>query len=126
MFIIGQLEDERRRQEILENVRLETKGHQQRCNDVELGSLDAAIVWSPVAQLMADKLDIIPIPRDYVDTVTSATYKESDLRNVRVTVGVVAAAKDRRAAREFYGFATGGEGRGVFAKRGFRVREEPR
>ena len=38
---------------ILKNVKMENKGHQERCTDVALGTLDAAIVWAPVAKLFA-------------------------------------------------------------------------
>lgn len=90
---------------IRRNVRLETKGHQQRCTDVCMGALDAALVWNAVAHLFKDRLRIIPIPLSYVDAVTSATYKESDLKNVKVTIGIVTYSRDKPRARRFYDFA---------------------
>ena len=103
---------------ILRNVRMETKGHQQRCTDVAMGALDAAIVWNAVAHLFRDKLDIIPIPKKYVDAVTSATYKKSDLKHVKVTVGLISFAREKEAARRFYEFATT-RCRDVFEQYGF-------
>ncbi len=111
---------------ILKNVRLETKGHQQRCTDVALGNLDAAIVWQAVAHRFRDKLRIIDLEAHYgehIDTLTSPTYKESDLRNVQVTVGVMTWAKDRPAVKRFYDFVVGPAGRAVFAKHGFRTKK---
>jgi len=111
------------RQEILKNVRMETKGHQQRCNDVAMGSLDASIVWGPVARLFAEKLESIPIPNEYVDSVTSATYGKNDLRNVKVTIGIISGAKGKESARKFYEFATDKCGE-LFARHGFRTAEK--
>jgi len=108
------------RDDIIENIRMETKGHQQRCTDVAMGTLDASIVWGPVAELFTEKLDIIPIPVEYVDAVTSPTYGKSDLRNVKVTIGITSRSKDKPAAREFYEFATS-ECEDVFRRRGFRT-----
>lgn len=103
---------------ILANVRVETKGHQQRCNDVVLGTIDASIVWDAVAHLYGDRLDIIPIPMAHVDAITSATYKKVDVRHVKVTAGVIAGAGGRPATLRFYDYLTG-EGRKVFVEMGF-------
>jgi molybdate transport system substrate-binding protein len=108
---------------ILENVRVETKGHQQRCNDVDMGTLDAAIVWSAVAELYKDKLEIIPIPKTYVDAITSATYGEIDLTYTKVTVGTISPHDERPATQRFYQFLAT-EGEAIFADMGFSpVRE---
>lgn len=104
---------------ILKNVRTETKGHQQRCTDVAMGALDAGIVWSAVAYLFRDKLETIPIPKKYVDAITSATYQQSDLKNVKVTIGIISYAREKEPVRRFYEFATT-QGRDVFEKYGFR------
>jgi len=103
---------------IMRNVRVESKGHQQRCSDVAMGALDAGIVWNAVAHLFRDKLDAIPIPKEYIDAVTSATFRETDLRNIKVTIGITTYAKDRRRVRTFYEFATK-QGMDVFEKCGF-------
>ena len=108
--------------EVRQNVRMETRGHQKRCMDVAMGTLDASIVWRPVAQLFGDRLAIMPIPDEYVHAVTSATYGKSDLRNVKVTVGVTTHARDKDPARRFYDFITS-ECRDIFAQRGFRTTE---
>jgi len=103
---------------ILKNVRLETKGHQQRCADVAMGTLDASIVWNAVAHLFRDRLEVIPIPKNYIDAVTSATYDKSDLRNVKVTIGITTYAKDKHNVRRFYEFAAT-RCRDVFEEYGF-------
>jgi molybdate transport system substrate-binding protein len=104
---------------IRQNIRLETKGHQQRCTDVALGTLDAAIVWAAVAHLFADELTAIPIPRDMIDAVTSATYGRSDLQNVQVTVGLTRAGAANAAARRFYQYLVT-DGVRIFEEYGFR------
>jgi len=107
-------------EEIQKNVRMETKGHQQRCTDVVMGALDASLVWQAVAHLFRDKLEIIPVPKDHIDAITTATYGESDLKNVKVTVGIIAGARDKEATRKFYEFVTK-ECRDIFPKFGFRA-----
>lgn len=108
---------------ILKNVRTETKGHQQRCTDVVMGSLDAGIVWQAVAYLFRDKLEFIPISKEHIDAITSATYGRSDLKNVKVTVGITSSAVDRESVRRFYEFATT-RCRDIFEEYGFRPAEE--
>lgn len=104
--------------DILKNVRVETKGHQQRCNDIAMGTLDAGTVWNAVARMYADKLDIIPIPRTYVDTITTATYGQLDLKYTKVTAGIISGAKGRKDVQRFYEFLTT-EGKDVFKELGF-------
>jgi ABC-type molybdate transport system substrate-binding protein len=103
---------------VLKNVRVETKGHQQRCNDVAMGSLDASVVWDAVASLYPEKLDALPIDMTGIDAITSATYKKSDIKKTGVTLGIVKGAKDRAAVRKFYEFAKQ-EAPKVFAEKGF-------
>jgi molybdate transport system substrate-binding protein len=103
---------------VLANVRVETKGHQQRCNDVVMGTIDASIVWGAVAELYTDRLEIIPIPMDNVDAITSATYKKTDVRHVKVTAGIIKGARDRPAVRRFQDYLTG-DGAKIFAEMGF-------
>jgi molybdate transport system substrate-binding protein len=110
--------------DILKNVRVETKGHQQRCNDVVMGTLDAAIVWNAVAVLYKDKVDMIPIPKTYVDTITSATYGVVDLTYTKVTAGMIASGAERPATQRFYQYLAT-EGKGLFAELGFAPVREP-
>ncbi len=110
-------------QGILSNVHMESKGHQERCNYVVEGVLDASIVWAPVAHQFRDSLTILPIPPDYIDSITSATYQESDLRNVQVAAGIIAPAKDRPAVQDFYTFLVS-DTRDIFENYGFRVTTE--
>lgn len=104
--------------DITKNIRLESKGHQKRLNDIVMGQLDATIVWDAVALLFKDKVDIVPIDYRYVDAVTSATYGRSDLKNIKVTAGITAAAGDKQHVRRFYDYLVT-EGRKVFKEHGF-------
>jgi molybdate transport system substrate-binding protein len=108
---------------IMKNVRLETKGHQQRCADVATGSLDAAIVWQAVAKQFQEKLEIIPVPKKYIDTITSATYEQCDLRKIKVTVGIISPAAKKKKVQQFYKFIIT-EGKKVFEEYGFVTEEE--
>jgi molybdate transport system substrate-binding protein len=110
--------------DILENVRVETKGHQQRCNDVDMGTLDTAIVWNAVAKLYEDKMEIIRIPKTYVDAITSATYGEVDLTYTKVTVGMISPSDQRPATQRFYEFLAT-EGEAILADMGFSPVREP-
>ena len=110
-------------QAVLKNVVAESKGHQQRCTDVAMGTLDAAIVWKAAAHPFRDRLDIIPISSQSADAITSATYKLSDLRNVKVTVGITTQARDKPAARRFYEFVTT-RCRDIFEQNGFRMEKQ--
>jgi len=110
-------------EDIKKNVRVETKGHQQRCGDVAMGMLDASIVWKAVAVLFKDKLDIIPIPYDNIDAVTTATYGTSDLKNVAITLGLTVYAKGNAAAERFYKFATV-DCKEVYSEYNFRAEPE--
>jgi molybdate transport system substrate-binding protein len=109
--------------DIIKNVRMETKGHQARCTDVAMGLLDVSIVWNAVAHQFKDKLEIIPIPKTYVDAITSATYGKCDMKNVGVTMGVTKYGKGKPAVDRFYQFATT-KGLEVFAENGFRPAEK--
>jgi len=106
--------------DVLKNVRMETKGHQQRCNDVAMGSLDASVVWDAVASLYVDKLDTLPIDMTGIDAITSATYKISDVQKTGVTIGIISGAKERDAVRRFYEFAKR-EAASVFGEMGFGI-----
>jgi len=90
---------------IRKNVRLETRGHQALCTDVQIGSLDAAIVWNAVANQWSDKLLIIPIPKDNIPAIHLEPYKKSDMRNINVTIGITKYAQGNDRVRRFYEFA---------------------
>lgn len=90
---------------IRKNIKSESKGHQARCTEVALGSLDAGIAWNAVAYQFRDKLDMLAIPKDNLDAVTSATYKQCDLRKVKVTLGVTEGARGKAGVRRFYEYA---------------------
>ncbi len=105
---------------VLKNVRMESKGHQQRCNDVAMGSLDASVVWDAVASLYEEKLDTLPIDMTGIDAITSATYKVSDVRQTGITLGIISGAKERDAVRRFYDFVKR-EAPSVFGEMGFTL-----
>lgn len=103
---------------IRKNIRMESKGHQGRAAAVIFGTLDAAVIWNAVAFLFRDKLDIIPIPKDRIDAVSSATYGKSDLRKINVSIGITILALNKEQVRDFWEFAAH-EGKQVFSKYGF-------
>jgi molybdate transport system substrate-binding protein len=101
------------------NIKFQSKRHQEiAVNLAEMKQLDAAIIWNAIAHVYSDKVDTIPFPSQYVDAVTSATGVASDLRNIRVTVGVTRYAQDRKRAMDFFKFITG-DGKRVFERCGF-------
>lgn len=99
---------------------LESKGHQERCTAVILGSLDAAVVWSVIANLFKDKLDIVPIAHElYADSVTSATFGVSDLKNIKFTIALTKIGAKNKAAVDFYEFFV--KKRDMLEKSGLRM-----
>ena len=106
--------------QIMSNIVAESKGHQNRCNYVINGALDAGIAWKPVAETFKDKLKIIPVPKKYIDTITSATYQESDLKNIKVAAGLTEKAKNNPAANKFYNFLI--SNKNIFADFGYRIK----
>ncbi|MDD2599700.1 MAG: substrate-binding domain-containing protein [Kiritimatiellae bacterium] len=102
------------------NIVHESKGHSERITSIALGALDAGIVWAPVAKQSSDKVEVVPLPADAVDAVTSATYGLSDLRNVGFTVGLTKPGGKNAAARRFYDYVTKNCG-DLFAEHGFRM-----
>ncbi len=114
--VIRQLPDPKA---VLGNIALETHGSPKLCAAVRTGALDAAIVWAPVAREYPDSLEIHPIPEQYLDAVTSATYGRSDLRNIRVAIGIVKRSANRSDVRAFYRFLKT-HARDAFKRCGFR------
>jgi len=104
---------------IKKNFVAQTKGHQGRCSSVEMGALDAGFAWGPVARLYSDKLKAIAIPEiDKLDAITSATYKESDVRDIKVAAGLLKNGAGNPAAKRFYEFLEK-RGKEIFAEKGF-------
>lgn len=77
-------------------------------NDLELGTLDAAILWDAVARFYPKKVDIIPILSDYREVAT-------------VPVGVLKFTKNAALAESFMKLVSGDEGKRVFARHGYTV-----
>lgn len=109
---------------IASNIVVESKGHAVRCESVAQGHLDAAVVWNAVADSMQDRVDIVGVDRMTVDAITSATYKTTDLRNIRVTAGLVRQAATRESVRKFYKYLTESCA-DLFAARSFRTEGVP-
>lgn len=109
--------------EIRKNIEKTGHGHQKRCQEVAMGSLDAGTVWNSAAHLFRDKLESFPVPREALDAVTSATFGETDLANIRVTVALTKVGEGNRQAEDFYRFLVE-ECPDVFARHGFRAVDE--
>ncbi len=75
-------------------------------NAVQLGTLDAAIVWNVTASPIADKTDVIEIPREYWEPSA-------------VSVCVLGFSKAPEAARAFIDFCASEEGQRIAAAAGF-------
>lgn len=71
--------------------------------NVELGSLDATIVWDAVAAYFADTTEVVPIPPDQnvISTVAAAVLNSSE---------------DPQLAQSFLNFIISDEGRAIFQK----------
>jgi len=75
-------------------------------NDLEIGTLDAAILWDAVARFYPKKVDIIPISPEYREVVT-------------VPVGVLKFTRRPALAETFMRLVSGDEGKRIFAKHGY-------
>ena len=112
------------RPDIEKNVIVRKRSGAGIANDVVLKALDAAIVWNAVADLRKDKLDIVPIEKDFllvagVDTVTSATYGPMDMGKIHVDAQTLACSKLPAEAKAFAEFLTSDQAAEVWAKYGF-------
>lgn len=103
---------------IRRNISVQTKGHQERATYLMLGQVDAAFLWSVVASQYTGRIESRPLPREHIDAITSATYGISDLKNIKVTVGLVKGAEADARARRFYEFITT-QCADLFAQNGF-------
>lgn len=118
------------RQKIESNIKTRTRSGGQVRAAVEMGHLDAALVWNAVAHLRKDHLEIIPIAPKYlpdpkVDAVTSATFGRVDMSHIRVTIATLKCSKQPERAKAFAEFAASPRGRAAFDKYGFsRARPE--
>jgi molybdate transport system substrate-binding protein len=101
-----------------------TKSSGEAANAVMLGTADAAIVWDAVAFLRREKLDAIPIdqtmmPVTGVDAITSATFGDIDMSNIRVLVMTLSCSKQQEKARAFAAFCASPEGAAVWSEMGY-------
>jgi molybdate transport system substrate-binding protein len=93
-------------------------------NAVVLGHADAAIVWNAVVFLRREKLDAVPIEREYepqpgVDAVTSPTFGPIDMSAIRVTVDVLKSSRRPKEAQAFAEFVASDASQGVWQRLGF-------
>jgi len=77
---------------------------------VQLGGIDAAIVWDAVAAAFAKDVDVVKIPP--ADNIVS-----------RVAAGVLKYSTNRPLAERFATFLAAAEGRAIFEKHGYTVQE---
>jgi molybdate transport system substrate-binding protein len=117
--------------QIESNAVTRTRGGGQAANAVALGTADASIVWDAVAFLRKDKLDSVPIEKDFaprkdVDAVTSATYGRIDMDYIRVTVATLKFSKNLEAARRFAEFVASKENRKTWDTQGYSPVDDSR
>ena len=80
-------------------------------NWVQLGTLDAAIVWNVTAAQITETTDAIEIPRRY--------WRPSE-----IYMGVLAFSKHPEAAKAFVDFCAFGEGQTIAVQKGLASRSE--
>ena len=113
-FIVkGMLRNHPDGEAIRKNIRFETRSHRELVEAVVMGNLDAALTWNLVAHLYADRLNVFALPEQYIDEVSSAPDQPSNLRNIKISVGILSMAGDGEPVRRFYEFLTK-EGPAVF------------
>lgn len=110
--------------ELFANKVSETKGGGEAANAVAMKTADAAIVWDAVAALRSEKIDIIPIDKEYelisgIDAMTSATFGKMDMGHIKVTITLLKYSKDAKAATDFANFVAGPEAAKIWDKHGF-------
>lgn len=117
------------RKEIEANVVTRSRMGGEIANAVSIGSIDAGIVWNAVIFARKDKLDGVAIEPEYhpdpkVDAVTTATFGQIDMSNVKVTIATLACSRQLEAARAFAEFVHSPKGQAVFAACGFSPANE--
>jgi molybdate transport system substrate-binding protein len=105
------------------NIVTRPRGGGEAANGVALGTADAAICWNAVAHLRLDKLDVVPIekefaPKEGVDIATTPSGK-IELDYIRVNIATLKSSKQPEAARAFAEFVASDEGRAVWERFGF-------
>jgi molybdenum ABC transporter molybdate-binding protein len=105
------------------NVVSRPRGGGQAANGVALGAADAALCWNAVAYLRRDKLDVIPIEKEFAlkegaDVATTPAGK-IELDYIRVSMATLKTSKQLEAARAFAEFVASDDGRAVWERFGF-------
>lgn len=109
--------------DIRENIAKTGHGHQKRCTEVGLGSLDAGIVWNGAAHLFKDKLDSVPLPLEKCEDRVQCRVGAVEPANVRVWVALTTYGQKNPRARRFYRFLVE-NGKSRFVAQGFRAEEK--
>jgi molybdenum ABC transporter molybdate-binding protein len=105
------------------NVVSRPRGGGEAANGVALGAADVAVCWNAVAHLRLDKLDVIPIEKEFalkegVDVAETKSGKV-ELDYVRVNIATLKTSKQLEAARAFAEFVASKEGHAVWQRFGF-------
>lgn len=117
--------------QIASNTVTTTRSGGQAANAVAIGTAEASIVWDAVAFLRKDKLDSIPIEKEFapqqnIDAVTSATYGKIDMDYIRVTLATLNFSKNQEAARRFAEFVASKENRAIWEAQGYSPVDDSR
>ena len=105
----------------------ETRSSGDLANQLELGSIDAAVMWDAIARSLPDDIDLVPIEEKYrLDAVTSATSGRSyPVRDVKVTVVELTFAKEPLLAAQFARLAASEKGKTIWKRHHFDLRPLP-
>lgn len=97
---------------VLKNVVMHAGNVPELANAVQLGSLDAAIVWNVTAAQVTDSCDVIEIPEEY--------WEPSEIR-----LGVLSFSKHPEIAQAFLSYCTSPTGQDLVAKAGMTPAPAP-
>jgi len=91
------------------NIVVQTKSCDDTATVLALGQVDAVIGWDVFDNWQADKITVIPLPKDQVVKIGN------------IPVALSAYAANKALAQEFVSYITGPDGKGIFAKHGYLV-----
>ncbi|MBN2738834.1 MAG: substrate-binding domain-containing protein [Spirochaetales bacterium] len=108
------------------NIVLVTKNDLIAAREILKGGIQAALIWRPVAFSFGDKLKIIDLPKNQspqkgVDVITTASFGQSDLGEIRLMVSILKYSQSPEAAHEFFRFLQKTENQVIWEKHGFSV-----
>jgi len=100
------LQEEGIEEAVMQNVVLESRGHQELGNAIKLGTADAAVVWNFIAVMNSDALEPI--------------WTEDKYEEIKVYICLLTCSKNQEFGRKFLQFASSDESKEVFKKYGYR------